>query len=96
MAKAALRVELLGASFAIAADEDPAYLQSLLSRYRRAVDEARQTTGLNDPLKLAIVAGIVLCDEHEKSRHGLTGDALEAERMTLDLIARIDEALADR
>ena len=95
MAKAALRIDVLGASFAIAADEDPAYLQSLLLRYRRAIDEARRSTGLQDPLKLSIVAGIVLCDEAEKARRGVSGESQEAERLALDLIARIDEALAE-
>lgn len=93
MAKGGLRIDLLGASFSIAADEDPAYLQALLTRYRRVVDDARTTTGLSDPLKLAIIAGIVLCDETEKLRRGASSEDAEAERIALDLIARIDEAL---
>jgi cell division protein ZapA (FtsZ GTPase activity inhibitor) len=93
MAKGGLRIDLLGASFSIAADEDPAYLQALLTRYRRVIDEARAATGLTDPVKLAIIAGIVLCDEAEKAKRGTSPDDAEAERIARDLIARIDEAL---
>jgi cell division protein ZapA (FtsZ GTPase activity inhibitor) len=93
MPKGGLRIDLLGASFSIAADEDPAYLQALLARYRRVVDDARAKTGLTDPLKIAIIAGIVLCDEAEKVRRGSSPEDAEAERLALDLIARIDEAL---
>lgn len=93
MPKGGLRIDLLGASFSIAADEDPAYLQALLARYRRVVDDARAKTGLTDPLKIAIIAGIVLCDEAEKARRGSSTDDAEAEKLALDLIARIDEAL---
>jgi cell division protein ZapA (FtsZ GTPase activity inhibitor) len=93
MAKGGLRIDLLGASFSISADEEPSYLQALLARYRKVVEDARAKTGLSDPLKLAILAGILLCDEAEKSRKGSSSDEAEAERLTLDLIARIDEAL---
>jgi hypothetical protein len=93
MAKGGLRIDLLGASFSISADEDPSYLQALLARYRRVIEDARTTTGLSDPLKLAIIAGIVLCDDAEKARRGASSDDAEAERIALDLIARIDEAL---
>ncbi|HCM25270.1 MAG: hypothetical protein A2Z99_04820 [Treponema sp. GWB1_62_6] len=93
MAKGGLRIDVLGASFSIAADEEPEYLQKLLSRYVRIVDEARKATGMNDPLKLSIVSGIVLCDELEKSHRTGAAEDKETEKITLDLIARIDEAL---
>lgn len=96
MPKESLRIDLLGASFAIKADEDPAYLRNLLTKYARIVDETRQNTGLVDPLKISIVAGLVLCDEAEKARRGAARpDADETERIALDLIARIDDALKE-
>jgi cell division protein ZapA (FtsZ GTPase activity inhibitor) len=104
MPKGGLRIDILGTSFTIAADEPAVYLESLLAKYSSAVESARRATGLIDPLKLSIVAGILLSDELEqckknpknplKSNSSGTDDKnAEAERLTLDLIARIDEAL---
>ncbi|GAB1483814.1 cell division protein ZapA [Treponema sp.] len=94
MPKGGLRIDLLGTSFSISADEDPEYLQSLLKRYTKVIEDIRLSTGLSDPLKIAIVAGMVLSDELEKARRGKPGDGSEAERLTLDLIARLDEVLS--
>ncbi len=94
MSNTGLRIDLLGTSFVIQADEDPLYLRLVVERYRRAIEEARSSTGLSDSLKLAILAGIIVSDEAEKAKHGVSLDETEAERLTLDLIARIDEALS--
>lgn len=104
MPKGGLRIDILGTSFTIAADEPAAYLESLLAKYASAVESARRATGLTDPLKLSIVAGILLSDEVEQCKKdtknllkpnasGSEDKNAEAERLTLDLIARIDEAL---
>jgi cell division protein ZapA (FtsZ GTPase activity inhibitor) len=86
-----LRLDLLGTSFSITADEDPAYLREILERYRTAVADAQKNMGLKDPLKTAILTGFLLCDEVHKLRS--RGGDDETERLTLNLIARIDEAL---
>ncbi|GHU85273.1 mannose-6-phosphate isomerase, class I [Spirochaetia bacterium] len=101
MPKSNLRIDILGTSLSIAAEEDSAYLESLLNHYRIKIENNRKKFGLSDPLKLAIVTGFLLCDEAQKAQHGGTGaltgsessDLDEAERLTLDLITRIDEVL---
>jgi cell division protein ZapA (FtsZ GTPase activity inhibitor) len=96
MEKSGLHINLLGTSFSIAADEDTAYLENLLERYAAIVENTKKVTGLNDPLKVAVLTGFLLCDEIEKIRkQGASGEqeGREAERLTMDLIARIDEAL---
>ncbi|MDR1909858.1 MAG: mannose-6-phosphate isomerase, class I [Spirochaetaceae bacterium] len=92
MAKSDLRIDILGTSFSISADEDQAYLESLLNYYRIKVENTRKRTGLQDPLKLALVTGFLLCDDLFKGSAGDEQD--EAERLTLDLISRIDAALS--
>ncbi|MDR1956901.1 MAG: cell division protein ZapA [Treponema sp.] len=93
-----LRIEILGTSFSIAAEENPVYLESILNNYRLAVESTQNSTGLRDPLKIAILTGFLLCDEIQRrfSREALEEDAEahEAEQITLNLIARIDEALS--
>jgi cell division protein ZapA (FtsZ GTPase activity inhibitor) len=105
VSKSDLRLDILGTSISISADEDAAYLDSLLGRFRAAVDNTQKSTGLKDPLKTAILTGFLLCDEIQKLKQqekaGVDfGGALrdgpeerETELLTLDLIARLDEAL---
>jgi cell division protein ZapA (FtsZ GTPase activity inhibitor) len=96
MEKNDLRISMLGTSFSISADEDTEYLENLLERYQIVVENTKKATGLTDPLKAAILTGFLLCDEIEKLkvRYG-EQDARKAEQLTLDLIARIDEALLE-
>jgi cell division protein ZapA (FtsZ GTPase activity inhibitor) len=96
MSKSDLRIDILGASFSIVADEDAAYLQGLLSRYYTAVENTQKSTGMKDPLKISILTGFLLCDEIQKLHTREPGTSGEAERLTLDLITRIDEALEDK
>jgi cell division protein ZapA (FtsZ GTPase activity inhibitor) len=95
-----LHIELLGTSFSISADEEPAYLENVLNSYRLAVGNIRESTGLQDPLKIAILTGYLLCDEvqrmHKKEAAIQETEAREeqdAMQITLDLISRIDRIL---
>jgi mannose-6-phosphate isomerase len=98
--KSSLRIDILGTSFTITVDEDPVCLESLLNRYRICIENTRKITGLKDPLKIAIITGYLLCDEIQKlqKEKGIQGDTdtREAERLTLDMITRIDEVLDKR
>jgi len=86
---------VLGTTFSISAEEDSAYLESLLDRYRIILENTKEATGISDkePLKLAILTGFLLCDEIEKMKNQKTQEGNEAEQLTLDLITRIDEAI---
>ena len=93
MKKSSLHFKLLGTSFSIAADEDNVYLESLLSKYKSVLENTQKATGVNDPLKLAILTGFLLCDEIEKIKLDKKNENQEAEQLTLDMIARIDEVI---
>lgn len=93
MAPEGFRIDLLGTSFSIKADQDPEYLKKLIDRYRRVAEDVRSGTGLSDSLKISIVAGILLCDELEKSRAKPQPGGDETERIALDLIERLDKAV---
>jgi cell division protein ZapA (FtsZ GTPase activity inhibitor) len=95
-----LYIELLGTSFSITAEEEPAYLEGILNNYRLALGNIQESTGLRDPLKLAILTGFLLCDKIQRiymreamEQHVDTYETREAEQITLDLISRIDEVL---
>jgi cell division protein ZapA (FtsZ GTPase activity inhibitor) len=95
VAKTSLNIELLGTSFSISADEDPVYLHALLGDYRQAVENTRKITGIEDPLKLAIITGFLLCDDYKKltSQNPRVRDSIEAEKLAQELISRLDKAL---
>jgi len=95
MAKSDLLIEILGTNFSISAEETPEYLNKLLDKYRRTIENVQQTTGLKDPLKIAVLTGFLLCDDLEKA--GSAPGAVkneeqgEAERLTQGMISRLNE-----
>ena len=93
MEKSSLHFNLLGTSFSIAADEDSGYLEMLLDRYKAILENTQKSTGVDEPLKLAILTGFLLCDEIEKMKSDDNREAKEAEQRTLNMIARIDEVI---
>ncbi len=96
MPKGSLRIDMLGTSFVIKADEDETYLCKVLQSWQKIVEETKTNTGLSDPLKIAIVAGMLVSDELLKAKSQASHpEELETERIALDLIARIDETLID-
>jgi len=66
--KGHLSIDILGASFALEAGEPDDYLQSIYSHYTKVVADVQKTSGVTDPLKIAIIAGILLSDELSKER----------------------------
>ena len=58
-----LQINTLGTSFEIQAKEDDAYLKNLLSYFNQISNQVEATTELRDPLKIAILYGILISDE---------------------------------
>jgi hypothetical protein len=92
--KSDLRIDILGISLSIAAEEDVTYLKDLLNTYRLAIEKTQKSTGLRDPLKTAVLTGFLLCDEIARIQKWET-DEPEIKRCAVDLIARIDAVLED-
>jgi len=94
-----LLINVLGTSFSITAGEDPAYLDEVLAQYQVAVANTQGISGMKDPLKIAILTGFLLCDEinklkmHVEEEHA--NEAQELNRITRDIIDRIDQAIDD-
>ncbi len=63
-----LNIDLLNSSFTIEAKEDDNYLQGLLEYYTRVVKEVRLMSPNTDEKKVAILTGIMICDELFKDR----------------------------
>jgi cell division protein ZapA (FtsZ GTPase activity inhibitor) len=98
MPKSDLRIDILGTSFSISANEESVYLENLLAYFRSAVEDTQKKTGLQDPLKIAIVTGFLLCDELQKGQKtdSEQPDSREAEKLLLDMIVRVEKVLEDQ
>ncbi|MDR2150788.1 MAG: cell division protein ZapA [Spirochaetaceae bacterium] len=95
--KTDLRIEVLGTSVFIAVEEEPEYLNDLLRFYRSKITAVQKSSGLKDPLKIAILSGFVLCDELQKKRDEISDQKTsmhEVERIAATLIARVDDFLS--
>lgn len=98
-----MRIELLGQSFTIRSDEDPEYLGDLVDYYATKLQEVRDSVDTTDPVKLAILAGLITVDELFQAREDAGVSAAspvrepeeqqELERITERLIARLNETL---
>ena len=99
-----LNINLLGTSFSIQAKEDDRYLEELLARYKSLTSYIERMSGLKDNVKIAIMAGISLCDEIKqiKQKYALPQnqnkpqddtELIEAERIALKIMERIDKVL---
>jgi cell division protein ZapA (FtsZ GTPase activity inhibitor) len=104
MAANDLRLDILGTSFSITADEDAEYLEGILNQYRAAIENTQKISGLKDPLKIAVLTGFLQSDEiqklktsakseQEQAATARDNDAREAEQRTANLISRINRFL---
>jgi mannose-6-phosphate isomerase len=93
MPQSNLRLEILGTAISITVDEDPEYLRQLLAEYNVKLEAIKQSTGLIDPLKIAILTGYSLCDELRRAREESQPEKDETLRRTLNLITRLDETI---
>jgi cell division protein ZapA (FtsZ GTPase activity inhibitor) len=70
-----VRIDVLGSSFTVQTDEDPAYFSELLAFYRSRLDLVESQTKLKDPIRLSALAAILMADELFKAREGLRSQA---------------------
>ncbi len=90
-----MRIDLLGAEFNIKSDEDPEYLEEVLEIYRSRIEEVRATVGITDPLKIAILAGILTADGYLKQTGTVRTNQAEAAKITVGLITELEAALGE-
>ncbi|WP_187152268.1 cell division protein ZapA [Treponema endosymbiont of Eucomonympha sp.] len=100
-----MRIDVLGALFSVEAREDSQHLEFLLDNYKKMVHLVENSSGatITNSLQVAILSGIMLCDELYKEKKlaqiakqiPLTEELIESERLTLRMIEKIDRALLD-
>lgn len=88
-----MRIDLLGAEFNIKTDEDPEYLEEVVQVYRSKIDEVRASVQTPDPLKVAILAGILTADDLLKQTGAERAAETETAQIALRLISELESAL---
>jgi len=94
-----LDISILGASFTITTGENPKHLNEVLEQYRVAVARTQDIPGMKDqdPLKVAILTGFLLCDDINKLKLQIeeeqTATEKELNHMTKDLLLRLDRVI---
>ena len=99
MSKGQLNIDVLGTSFAIQANETDEYLNQIYNHYLNVLDQVRQTSKVSDPLKLAILTGILVTDELYKEEFSgqdsqeLIQKACDIEKSAMKMIEKINEVI---
>ncbi|WP_407399368.1 cell division protein ZapA [Treponema sp.] len=96
-----IQIDILGTSFSAQAAEDDAYLTKLTSYYKAITDSIQKTSGVQDPMKISILAGITLVDELYKEKQKSiklsnvlrSDDEEKAEKITMSMIEKISGVL---
>jgi cell division protein ZapA (FtsZ GTPase activity inhibitor) len=92
-----LLIEVLGTKFSITTNEDPAFLDKVLTQYQTAIGNTQNISGMKDPLKIAILTGFLLCAEINKLKIQIEKEQTDVEqeinRITRNLIDSIDHVM---
>jgi cell division protein ZapA (FtsZ GTPase activity inhibitor) len=89
----AVRIDLLGCAITIQTDETKEYVQRLVAVLERRLGAVKDQTGLTDPMKVSLVAGLFLVDELLRNDGGMRSEDAEIERRTMRLIEKLDNSL---
>jgi cell division protein ZapA (FtsZ GTPase activity inhibitor) len=88
-----LNLDILGTSFSITVDEEEDYLEKVLEQYKTAIENTKSISGITEPLNIAILTGFLLCDEINRMKQQLENESIEVNERTMNLIAKLDQAL---
>ncbi|MBI9105352.1 MAG: cell division protein ZapA [Spirochaetales bacterium] len=97
MDKNLFQVNILGTSFSIQTDEDPGRMEEIVDYLKKKTAAVESGLSIKDPLKNLIISSIILIDELQKEKQmlidGRGSDFDEVERLTLQIMERIDKSL---
>ena len=101
MQKSRLSVNVLGTSFDLEADQKDDYVASIYDYYLSVLEKAKETSDVDNPLKIAIIAGLFLSDEVFKAKlenmEAITDPKafIDIETTAMRIIAKIDDVMHD-
>lgn len=97
MDKNLFQINVLGSSFSIQTDEDPERMEKIISILKSKTETVEKDLSIKDPLKNMVISSIIIIDELLKEKQKAGGnegsDSEEVERLTLQIMERIDKSL---
>lgn len=100
--KTQLKVTLLGTSLMVQSDDNEEQLHSIVSYFEKKLEEVIKKLPHAEPLKIAIIAALNIIDElfkiqvvyrQKSTETNKSSDAEEVEKMTQNMIQKIDSIL---
>ena len=99
-----LVLDILGEKFIVATDEEPEYLDEILAQYKIMVSTTQGISGINKPIRVAILTGFLLCDELNKLKKQIktemsnmeaqhSSEIQKLEHSIQKIISRLDQAI---
>ena len=89
------KINLLGSSFSFQTDEDPDYINRILSYLEQEVNKAQSSFHIKEPLKISLLTCINLIDELFREQNSAERDKAEAEAFAQRLISSLDAAMTE-
>lgn len=89
------KIKLLGSSFSFQTDEDPDYINSILSYLEQQINKAQSSFNIKEPLKISLLTCINLIDELFREQKSSEQDRADAEALAQRLISSINAALTE-
>ncbi|MDC7226705.1 MAG: cell division protein ZapA [Spirochaetales bacterium] len=97
MNKNLFQINVLGSSFSIQTDEDPARMDEIISILKSKTEMVEKDLSVKDPLKNLVISSIIIIDELLKGKQKggpyENSDSEEVERLTLQIMEKIDKSL---
>lgn len=95
MGKEPLMIDILGTNLKVNTDEDPRYLSQIIEYLHEKTQEVKNSTRIEDPLKISILTSLFLIDELYKERSGIvrSGEDLVLSEMAEEMIKKLEESI---
>ena len=89
------KINLLGSSFSFQTNEDPDYINRILSYLEQEINKAQSSFHIKEPLKISLLTCINLIDELFREQESAEKERTDAEAFVQRLISSIDAALTE-
>lgn len=95
MEKNRTRITILGEDFLIRTDKSSEYLEKIIELLNSKIDKIREMTGIQSPLRTAILAGLLMAEEKMENSPARPGyeDDEEISAITARLISDLDDLI---
>lgn len=97
MEKRLYQINILGSNFSVQTDEAPEKMNQIISILKKRTETVEKDLSVKDPLKNLVISSIITIDEllkeKERSNSNDPTDSDEVERLTLQIMERIDKSL---